>query len=155
LIIKRAKKNLQVFANFGGDGLDSSLLVFIRRPAVKYPIAGSTRDYMKMQMPDKLSSRSAIIAQQVIPIRTHRGRNSQSYLTETQSNLAKKLRRTIVQFFKVLLGNHQSMAVTYGANIQKGKNDLVFVNLRNRNLPPHHFTKDAIARIHSVGTLKA
>lgn len=46
------------------------------------------------------------------------------------------------------------MAIAYGTDIQKGKNDFVLVNLCGWNLTGHNFTKDAIARTHSMGIPK-
>jgi hypothetical protein len=54
-----------------------------------------------------------------------------------------------VEFFKVLPGNEQGVAVANRAYIEKRKNDFILVNLRCRNLPGHHFTENAVGGSHS------
>jgi hypothetical protein len=102
-----------------------------------------------MQMLNQLASGPAVIAQQIIAVGIHRGGNGPGDPAETRGDLAQKLSRTIMQLFKVLLWNNQSMAVAYGADIEKREHNFIFVNPRNRDLSGHHFAKDAIILAHS------
>jgi hypothetical protein len=102
-----------------------------------------------MQMLDKLTGRAAVIAQYIVPIRIRTGSHSSYDFSQTGTNLAQKLGWTIMQLPIMLSGNNQSVTIGHRANIQKSNDNLVFVNLGNRNLTAYYPAEDTIVLTHS------
>jgi hypothetical protein len=124
------------------------LPILISRPTVKNAVAQIARNYMKMQMLNNLASRSTIIAEHIIAVAIHRRNYRAGDLAEARAYLTQKVRLTIVQLFKMLLRNHQSVTITYWADIQKNKDDIIFKNPRNWNLSGNYLTENTILHAH-------
>jgi lysophospholipase L1-like esterase len=76
---------------------------------------------MKMNMPDKLSRRSAVVAQDIIALGANGLGNRLTDPAEAIAYPAQNLGRTMVQLLKMLLWNNQRVSITDRTNIQKSQ----------------------------------
>jgi len=107
---------------------------------------------MKMHVLNKLAGGPAGVAEYIITVRIHSGSDGLCDFAQARANTAQKLNRTIVQSREVLLGDKQGVTVANRTDVQKSKNQLVFVNPGNRDMAGYNFAKNTVAGTHSANT---
>ena len=125
---------LQLAFNFSHKYFSFARCISAGRPLREHIVTGSAGNNMKMQMVNNLTRSPAIIAQNIVPVRSHSRYNSAGDFTEPIRNLAQKLSRTAMHPLDVLARYHQRMAFADRPNIKERNNHLILVDPGGRYL---------------------
>ena len=122
----------------------STRRIFSGVPTVTKPIAASSRNEMKMNVPHRLTGRLTFVAQQVEPLGPGYPKERSAEVGNVLRDLSTHAPRKVGQPGEMIFRDHEQMTVRQGTVVHKGDDRLVLIDHGRGDLRGEYFAENAI-----------